>query len=83
MGILKDKTCPLCRAEDALHICGWTGAVNCAECLETVRFLGREEFVVLRANVEALVEELKLGDKAQGREEKKDDIKSDSDVYDD
>ena len=43
MSILKDTKCPKCNAEDALHICAWTGAVNCGECLETVRFLDRDE----------------------------------------
>ena len=43
MGILNDKTCPKCHAKDALVICVWTGAVNCSECTETIRFLTKEE----------------------------------------
>jgi len=43
MSILKDKICPKCHAKDALHICAWTGAVNCGECTETIRFLTKEE----------------------------------------
>ena len=43
MAILKDKTCPKCHAKNALVISAWTGAVNCSECTETIRFLTKEE----------------------------------------
>lgn len=43
MGFLKDRTCPKCGAEDALHICAHTFAVSCSECLEVIRVLTKKE----------------------------------------
>ena len=64
MGVLKDNTCPKCHAEDALTICAWTGAVNCSECMETIRFLTKEEGAkfakkLKELQIETLVEEEK------------------------
>ena len=57
MAILKDRTCPKCKAEHALVICAWTGAVNCSECTETIRFLTKEERKEFLENLGRLEEE--------------------------